>query len=65
MKTAGFLLLAAGWFLVLSTLALLGANPARGAFIAAGLGVEILGLALAVRSHLTPARGRSERSSGY
>ncbi len=54
MKIAGFLLLPAGWFLVLSALVLLGAAPARAAFIVAGLSVELLGLGLAVRAHLVP-----------
>jgi hypothetical protein len=54
MKLAGFLLLPAGWFLVLSALVLLGPGPARSAFILAGMGVELLGLGLAVKAHLVP-----------
>ena len=54
MKVAGFLLLLAGWVLVLAAIALLSAPGPRGAFLLAGLGVEILGLVLAARSHLTP-----------
>jgi hypothetical protein len=52
MKLAGLLMLVAGWLLILATLALLGAAPLRGAFIAAGLAVEAIGLGLLVRSHL-------------
>jgi len=58
MKAAGFLLLLSGWLLVLSALVLLGAGTARGAFLAAGFGVELLGLALALRSHLMPRTDR-------
>jgi hypothetical protein len=54
MKTAGFLLLVAGWVLVLSAVVLIGKAGARTAFVLAGLAVEGLGLALAIRSHLTP-----------
>jgi len=53
MKVAGFLLLLAGWVLVLAAIALLGAAGPRAAFLLAGLGVELLGLVLAARSHLT------------
>ena len=54
MKVAGFLLLLAGWVLVLAAIALLAAAGPRGAFLLAGLGVEILGLVLVARAHLTP-----------
>jgi hypothetical protein len=53
MKLAGFLLLLAGWVLVLAAVALLGAAGPRGAFLVAGVGVELLGLVLVARSHLT------------
>jgi hypothetical protein len=53
MKVAGFLLLLTGWMLVLAAIALLPAAGPRSAFLVAGLGVELLGLVLAVRSHLT------------
>jgi hypothetical protein len=52
MKLAGLLMLVAGWLLIVATIVLLGAAPSRGAFIAAGVAVEILGLVLVVRSHL-------------
>ena len=52
MKVAGFLLLVAGWILVLAALVLLGAAGPRTAFLLAGVGVEILGLVLFARAHL-------------
>jgi len=54
MKVAGFLLLIAGWILVLAAIALLAAAGPRVAFLLAGLAVEALGLVLASRAHLTP-----------
>jgi hypothetical protein len=54
MKVAGFLLLVAGWILVLAALALLKAAGPRTAFLLAGVGVEILGLVLFARAHLVP-----------
>jgi len=52
MRLIGFLLLLAGWALVLAAVVLLGASSARAAFVLAGTGVEALGLALVFRSHL-------------
>ncbi len=46
------MLLLAGWLLVICALIMLVAGPARNAFVMAGVGVEILGLVLAVRAHL-------------
>jgi 4-amino-4-deoxy-L-arabinose transferase-like glycosyltransferase len=57
MKLAGFLLLLAGWAIVLAAVAVLRTETLRGAFVAAGAAVEVLGLALAARSHLAQ-RGR-------
>jgi hypothetical protein len=54
MKVAGFLLLPAGWALVLTAIAMLSAAGPRGAFLLAGVGVEVLGLVLVARAHLTP-----------
>jgi Putative transmembrane protein (PGPGW) len=51
MKIASFLLLLAGWFLVLAAIVMLPTPGTRGGFIFSGLAVEALGLALAVRSH--------------
>ncbi len=52
MKLAGFLLLLAGWALVLAALALLGSASARTAFVLSGIGVEVVGMVLVVRSHV-------------
>jgi hypothetical protein len=58
MKLSGFLLLLAGWGIVLAALALLTAETPRAAFVMAGIGVEALGLFLFARSHLVPQRER-------
>jgi hypothetical protein len=55
MKMAGFLLLLAGWFLVLAAVVLLAAPVSRSCFVVAGIGVEILGLFLVFRAHLPVA----------
>ena len=52
MKLAGFLLLLAGWTIVLSAVTLLASAGQRAGFVLAGIGVEAVGLVLAVRSHL-------------
>jgi hypothetical protein len=54
MKLAGFLLLPAGWIIVLAAIVLLPAAPPQTGFALAGIGVEALGLTIVVRSHLTP-----------
>jgi hypothetical protein len=54
MKILGGLLLLAGWLIVTAAIALLKTNFERGWFAAAGAGVEVLGLALAVRAHRLP-----------
>jgi amino acid transporter len=54
MRFVGFVLLLAGWFLVLAAIALLAAPALRASFVLAGIGVEALGLVLVVRSHLIP-----------
>jgi hypothetical protein len=56
MKLTGFLLLLAGWGLVLSALALLASFSPRAGFVLAGFAVELLGLILVIRSHLAPRR---------
>jgi len=61
MKLAGFFLLVAGWAIVLAAMALLAAT-ARTAFVLAGIGVEVLGLALAARSHRIVGVEDPERS---
>ena len=52
MKLVGFLLLLAGWGLVLSAVALLASPGLRAGFVLTGCGVELLGLILVIRSHL-------------
>lgn len=54
MKAVGFLMLLAGWLLVLAAIVLFSAPPARTAFVCVGIAVEGLGLAMAFRSHLIP-----------
>jgi hypothetical protein len=54
LRPVGFLLLLMGWFLVLSAIVLLKQEAARSGFVLAGLGVEVLGLVLVVRSHIAP-----------
>ncbi|HKV04029.1 MAG TPA: hypothetical protein VJO53_02855 [Candidatus Acidoferrales bacterium] len=58
MKILGFLLLLSGWGIVLTAVALLVADAPRAAFVLAGIGVEIVGLVLVIRSH--PARRREQ-----
>jgi hypothetical protein len=59
MKIAGFLLLLAGWAIVLAAIVMLKAAAPRTGFMLAGACVEILGLAAVIRSHLEPRRDRS------
>lgn len=54
MKAAGFLMLVAGWLLVLSAVVLFSAPTLRSAFVLAGMAVEALGVVFAFRSHLIP-----------
>jgi hypothetical protein len=58
LKLPGFLLLLAGWAIVLVAVAILGAGLPRTAFVLAGIGVEILGLALVIRAHPVPRGDR-------
>jgi hypothetical protein len=51
MRLGGFLFLLAGWLNVLMAIALL-KQPALAAFLLAGFGLEAIGLALLIRSHL-------------
>jgi hypothetical protein len=57
MKITGLLIMPAGWFIVLAALILLPAFAPRHLFVAAGLGVEVLGLVLFARAHVAPKRG--------
>lgn len=53
MKFMGFLLLVAGWGVVVSAVALLPSALARTGFGLAGVAVELVGTALVVYSHLS------------
>ena len=51
MKLAGFLLLLAGWVIVVAAVILLVPVNARTIFVIAGIAVEIVGLTLVIRSN--------------
>lgn len=53
MRLLGFFLQIAGWIIVLAAISLLEAAP-QTAFGLAGFCVQLLGVTLAVRSHLIP-----------
>ena len=59
MKFLGFMLLLAGWIIVVAAIAMLPAEALRAAFALAGTGVEILGLVLIIRAQLA-ARGERD-----
>ncbi|MFZ1917699.1 MAG: hypothetical protein WAU58_09015 [Terriglobales bacterium] len=52
MKLAGLFLLVAGWGIAVFAVGLLPSAGVRSAFVLAGLGTELLGLALLVRAHV-------------
>jgi len=54
MRFVGFLLLVAGWFLVLAAVVLLASPVSRAAFVFAGIAIEVLGLVFVFRSHSIP-----------
>ena len=58
MKPLGFVLLVMGWVIVLAALQLLPSPASRSGFVFAGLGVEILGCFLIIRSHLSRGLAR-------
>ncbi len=58
MKTAGLLVMPAGFFLVVAAIALFSSLTMRSIFVLCGLAVECMGLGIAVRSHMT-ARGEN------
>ena len=58
MRIAGFLLLLAGWGIVLSAIVLLRPSSPIAGFVTAGTGVEVLGLVLVIRSHRLLRRER-------
>ncbi len=51
MKLLGFALLPAGWVIVLAAIALLNTTAPRTVFVLAGLGVEILAIAIEMQAH--------------
>jgi hypothetical protein len=52
MKLAGFLLLLAGWAIVMTAIGSLPAVSARSGFVLAGVGIELLGMVLVIRAHI-------------
>jgi hypothetical protein len=52
MKGVGFLMLLAGWFLVLGAIVIFPSPSLRSVFVLTGVALEALGLILAFRSHL-------------
>ena len=58
MRIAGFLLLLAGWGIVLCAIARLRPSSPISGFVTAGTGVEVIGLVLVVRSHRLIRRER-------
>jgi hypothetical protein len=57
LKLIGCLLLLSGWLIVLAALVMLSAFAQRAAFITAGIGIEVLGLALLTHSYTSLQRG--------
>lgn len=57
MKVAGFLLLLAGWLIVVAAVVLFAIAPLRPLFVLLGGGVEALGLILVVQSHRARREG--------
>jgi hypothetical protein len=58
-KFLGFMLLLAGWMIVVAAVAMLPAGAVRSIFALAGTGVEILGLVLIIRAQ-PAARGEHD-----
>ena len=63
-RLIGFLLLLAGWGIVLAAIGKLTADGPRAAFVLAGVAVELLGLGLVGRSHLLPGEERPREEKG-
>lgn len=60
MRLVGFLLLLAGWGIVLTAVVRLASARPRAGFVVAGVGVETLGLIIVVRSHRLVSQGERE-----
>ncbi len=58
MRLVGFFLLLAGWGIVLAAVVVLGSGVPQNSVVFAGFGVEILGLALLIRSFPVPHGAR-------
>jgi hypothetical protein len=58
MKLTGFVLLLGGWIIVLAAIGLLPPGSSEISFVLVALAVEVLGLTLVFRAHLTPSRER-------
>ena len=56
MKLIGCLLLFSGWLIVVAALVMLAAFAQRAAFVAAGMGVEVLGLVLLTQAYTSRQR---------
>ena len=57
MRLAGYLLLPAGWAIVLAAVWMLRAPASVATFVLAGLGVELLGAGLMARTYVIPRSG--------
>lgn len=57
MKYAGLVTMVAGFFLTLTALVLFADATSRVAFVVCGLGVEALGMGVAVRGHMDRGGG--------
>ncbi len=53
MKFAGFLLLLSGWMIAVAALILLPPASSQMAFLLAAIGVEIVGLVVSARAHIS------------
>lgn len=58
MRIFGLLLLLSGWVLVLAAIPLLRTGVALSLFVLAGVGVEVLGVALMMRFHIEQQKAR-------
>ena len=56
MKLIGCLLLFSGWLIVVAALVMLAGFAQRAAFVAAGMGVEVLGLVLLTQAYTSKQR---------
>ncbi len=58
MKALGFVLLFAGFVIVMSAFVLLSLKAPRAPFVIAGIAIQLFGLFLAFRAHFTLGEGR-------